>query len=105
MIQVLSLLFLLHRFIVHSCIKFIVNCELAVKENKAALKREVSVIRERLRSLEADSGFLKHTAMTLQKGEKGAELLTEIAQHLRKLRHSETPEDMNTTEDINTSVS
>ncbi|CAH1422542.1 unnamed protein product [Lactuca virosa] len=57
-----------------------------VKENRATLNREITVIRERLRALEADSGFLKHTAMTLQKGEKGAELLTEIAQHLRKLR-------------------
>nr|XP_043618420.1 probable myosin-binding protein 5 [Erigeron canadensis] len=68
-------------------------------ENKATLKREVSVIRGRLRALEADSGFLKRTAMTLQKGEKGAELLTEIAQHLRKLRHSEeTSEDISTTD-------
>lgn len=63
---------------------------MAVKENRATLNREITVIRERLRALEADSGFLKHTAMTLQKGEKGAELLTEIAQHLRKLRdHSD----------------
>lgn len=63
-----------------------------MQESRAALNREVSVIKERLRALEADSGFLKHTAMTLQKGEKGAELLTEIAHHLRKLCHSE---DMN----------
>ncbi|PWA37001.1 Zein-binding domain-containing protein [Artemisia annua] len=71
------------------------------QENRATLKREVSVIRDRLRALEADSGFLKHTAMTLQRGEKGAELLTEIAQHLRKLRHSETSEeDINTTDTI-----
>ncbi|KAK9066516.1 hypothetical protein SSX86_013839 [Deinandra increscens subsp. villosa] len=61
----------------------------AVQESRATLNREVSLIKERLRALEADSGFLKHTAMTLQKGEKGAELLTEIAQHLRKLCHSE----------------
>nr|GEX55871.1 probable myosin-binding protein 5 isoform X1 [Tanacetum cinerariifolium] len=67
------------------------------QENRATLKREVSMIRDRLRALEADSGFLKHTAMTLQRGEKGAELLKEIAQHLRKLRHSETSEDINTT--------
>ncbi|KAK1433772.1 hypothetical protein QVD17_10689 [Tagetes erecta] len=65
-----------------------------VQESRAALNREVSLIKERLRALEADSGFLKHTAMTLQKGEKGAELLTEIAHHLRKLCHSE---EMNTT--------
>lgn len=66
-----------------------------VKENRATLKTEVSLIRERLRVLEADSGFLKHTAMTLQKGEKGTELLTEIAQNLRKLRQSQ---DLNTTD-------
>ncbi|KAI3785732.1 hypothetical protein L1987_44857 [Smallanthus sonchifolius] len=65
-----------------------------VQESRATLNREVSVIKERLRALEADREFLKHTAMTLQKGEKGAELLTEIAQHLRKLYHSE---DMNAT--------
>ncbi|KAJ0755052.1 putative myosin-binding protein [Helianthus annuus] len=63
--------------------------ENTAQESRVALKREVSQIKERLRVLEADSGFLKHTAMTLQKGEKGAELLTEIAQHLRKLCHSE----------------
>ncbi|XP_071712506.1 probable myosin-binding protein 5 [Rutidosis leptorrhynchoides] len=71
------------------------------KENKATLKREVSLMRERLRVLEADSGFLKHTAMTLQKGEKGAELLTEIAQHLRKLRHAEITDGLDTIEEIN----
>ncbi|KAI3726924.1 hypothetical protein L1987_66731 [Smallanthus sonchifolius] len=65
-----------------------------VEESTATLNREVSLIKERLRALEADREFLKHTAMTLQKGEKGAELLTEIAQHLRKLYHSE---DMNAT--------
>ncbi|XP_076924361.1 putative myosin-binding protein 5 [Bidens hawaiensis] len=63
--------------------------ESTVQESRVTLKREVSQIKERLRILEVDSGFLKHTAMTLQKGEKGAELLTEIAQHLKKLCHSE----------------
>ncbi|KAK3031749.1 hypothetical protein RJ639_036629 [Escallonia herrerae] len=57
-------------------------------DNKATLTREVSLIRERLRAIEADSGFLKHAAMTLQKGGEGTKLLTEIAQNLRKLRHS-----------------
>ncbi|KVI06363.1 probable myosin-binding protein 5 [Cynara cardunculus var. scolymus] len=70
-----------------------------VQENRATLKREVSLIRERLRALEADSGFLKHTAMTLQKGETGTKLLTEIAQHLRKLRRLE---DINTTDSSTT---
>ncbi|KAA8542599.1 hypothetical protein F0562_023751 [Nyssa sinensis] len=55
-------------------------------ENKAILTREVSQIREGLRAIEADSGFLKHAAMTLQKGGEGTKLLTEIAHHLRKLR-------------------
>ncbi|CAK9184736.1 unnamed protein product [Ilex paraguariensis] len=57
-------------------------------ENKATLRRELSLIRERLRAIEAESGFLKHAAMTLQKGGEGTKILTEIAQHLRKLRHS-----------------
>ncbi|KAI3454570.1 hypothetical protein Pfo_011233 [Paulownia fortunei] len=56
-------------------------------ENKGILTREVSLIRERLRAIEADSGFLKHAAMTLQRGGEGTKLLTEIAQHLRNLRH------------------
>ncbi|KAL3639539.1 hypothetical protein CASFOL_017446 [Castilleja foliolosa] len=55
-------------------------------ENKGMLTREVSLIRERLRVIEADSGFLKHAAMTLQRGDEGTKLLTEIAQLLRKLR-------------------
>ncbi|XP_058179296.1 probable myosin-binding protein 5 isoform X2 [Rhododendron vialii] len=57
-------------------------------ENKAILTKEVSFIRERLKAIEADSGFLKHAAMTLQKGGEGTKLLTEIALHLRKLRRS-----------------
>ncbi|KAK6148458.1 hypothetical protein DH2020_019370 [Rehmannia glutinosa] len=56
------------------------------ENNKGILTREVSLIRERLRAIEADSGFLKHAAMTLQRGDEGTKLLTEIAQHLRKLR-------------------
>lgn len=61
---------------------------MAGNENKAILTREVSIIRERLKAIEADSGFLKHAAMTLQKGGEGTKLLTEIALHLRKLRQS-----------------
>ena len=57
-------------------------------ENKPILERELSLIRERLRAIEADSGFLKHAAMTLQKSGEGSKLLTEIAQHLRNLRYS-----------------
>ncbi|XP_051123159.1 probable myosin-binding protein 5 [Andrographis paniculata] len=56
-------------------------------QNKAMFTRELSSIRDRLRVIEADSGFLKHTAMTLEKdGEEGPKLLTEIAQHIRQLR-------------------
>ncbi|KAL7139090.1 hypothetical protein ABFS83_09G027900 [Erythranthe nasuta] len=62
-------------------------------ENKAILTREVSMFRERLRAIEADSGFLKHAAMTLQKGGEGTKLLSEIAQHLRKLRPSSVHSD------------
>ncbi|CAI9773754.1 unnamed protein product [Fraxinus pennsylvanica] len=55
-------------------------------ENKVILTQEVSLVRERLRAIETDSGFLKHAAMTLQKGAEGTRLLTKIAQHLRKVR-------------------
>lgn len=57
-------------------------------ENKAILTREVSMIKERLRVVEADSGFLKHAAMTLQVGGEGTKLLSEIVQHLRVLRQT-----------------
>ncbi|TMW97130.1 hypothetical protein EJD97_006135 [Solanum chilense] len=59
-------------------------------DNKVILTREVSLLRERLRAVEAESGFLKHAAMTLQRGGDGTKLLTEIAQHLRELRHRDT---------------
>lgn len=61
---------------------------LAGSDNKVTLTREVSLIGERLRSIEAESGFLKHAAMTLQSSDEGSKLLTEIAQHLQKLRRS-----------------
>lgn len=51
---------------------------------------EVSEIRERLRAVEAESGFLKHAAMALQRGGEGVKLLNEIASHLRKLRLNES---------------
>lgn len=60
-------------------------------ENKATLTREVSMIKERLRVVEADSGFLKHAAKTIQIGDEGAKLLMEIAEHLRALRQSGKP--------------
>lgn len=46
------------------------------------------MIKERLRVVEADSGFLKHAAKTMQIGEEGAKLLMEIAEHLRVLRQN-----------------
>lgn len=59
-------------------------------ERNQALEREICLLRDRLRAVEADSSFLKHTAMTVQKGGgEGIKLLTEIAQHLRKFRHLE----------------
>ncbi|XP_055827341.1 probable myosin-binding protein 5 isoform X2 [Solanum dulcamara] len=59
-------------------------------DNKVILTREVSLLRERLRAVEAESSFLKHAAMTLQRGGEGTKLLTEIAQHLRELRYTDT---------------
>ncbi|PIN22657.1 hypothetical protein CDL12_04641 [Handroanthus impetiginosus] len=53
-------------------------------KTKATLTREVPLIKERLRPI----GFLKHAAMTLQRGGEGTKLLAEIAQHLRKLGQS-----------------
>lgn len=47
--------------------------------------KEVNLMREKLAAIEAESGFLKQTAMTLEKGDEGTKILTEIAQHLRKL--------------------
>ncbi|KAL2462969.1 putative myosin-binding protein 5 [Forsythia ovata] len=40
-------------------------------EKKAPLHEEVSLIRDRLRVIELDSGFLKHAVMTLQQGGEG----------------------------------
>lgn len=61
------------------------------RENKATFTREVSMIKERLRVVEADSGFLKHAAKTMQIGDEGAKLLKEIAEHLRVLRQKSPP--------------
>ncbi|XP_051126359.1 probable myosin-binding protein 5 [Andrographis paniculata] len=55
------------------------------ENNKATLTRGMSLIKERLGAIEAESGFLKHAAMTLQKGGDGTKLLNEVAQHLRDL--------------------
>ncbi|MFS7939802.1 putative myosin-binding protein [Helianthus anomalus] len=55
------------------------------EEKKATLEREMSIIKEKMSEIEADSGYLK-TTMSFQKGDERADLLTEIAQNLRKLR-------------------
>ncbi|KAK1427164.1 hypothetical protein QVD17_15847 [Tagetes erecta] len=52
----------------------------------AVLRQEVNQLREKLAAIEAESGFLKHTAMALEKGDEGTKLLTEIAEHLRNLQ-------------------
>ncbi|KAJ0777065.1 putative myosin-binding protein [Helianthus annuus] len=54
--------------------------------DNATLRQEVNQLREKLAAIEAESGFLKHTAMALEKGDQGTKLLTEIAEHLRKLQ-------------------
>lgn len=53
--------------------------------NNASFMKEVNLMREKLAAIEAESGFLKQTAMTLEKGDEGTKILTEIAEHLRKL--------------------
>lgn len=53
--------------------------------DNASFMKEVNLMREKLAAIEAESGFLKQTAMTLEKGDEGTKILTEIAQHLRKL--------------------
>ncbi|KAI3687753.1 hypothetical protein L1987_81455 [Smallanthus sonchifolius] len=54
--------------------------------DNTSLRQEVNQLREKLAAIEAESGFLKHTAMALEKGDEGTKLLTEIAEHLRKLQ-------------------
>ncbi|XP_071694419.1 probable myosin-binding protein 5 [Rutidosis leptorrhynchoides] len=56
------------------------------EEKKAKLVREMTIIKERMSVIEADNGYLNNTTGTLQKGDERADLLTEIAQNLQKLR-------------------
>lgn len=53
---------------------------------KLAIEEEVDHVYERLQALEADREFLKHCMSSIQKGDKGMDLLQEILQHLRDLR-------------------
>lgn len=70
----------------HLHLLIFIVCVLTGEEKKATLVREMSIIKERMSVIEADSGYLKNTSVTLQKGDERADLLTEIAQNLRKLR-------------------
>ncbi|CAN0913799.1 Myosin-binding protein 2 [Linum grandiflorum] len=54
-----------------------------------AIEDEVDHVYERLQALEADREFLKHCMSSIQKGDKGMDLLQEILQHLRDLRSVE----------------
>lgn len=56
------------------------------EEKKATLEREMSLIKEKMSVIEADRGYLKSASMKLRKGDERADLLSEIAQNLRKLR-------------------
>ncbi|KAF5778633.1 putative transcription factor interactor and regulator LIM family [Helianthus annuus] len=56
------------------------------EKTRMDLMDEVDQVYERLQALEADREFLKHCIGSLNKGEKGMELLQEILQHLRDLR-------------------
>ena len=53
---------------------------------KIVIEEEVDHLYERLQALEADREFLKHCLSSIQKGDKGMNLLQEILQHLRDLR-------------------
>lgn len=53
---------------------------------KLAIEEEVDHVYERLQALEADREFLKHCMSSVQKGDKGMDLLQEILQHLRDLK-------------------
>ncbi|ONK64418.1 uncharacterized protein A4U43_C07F25690 [Asparagus officinalis] len=54
--------------------------------NLAALLNEVSRLNERLKDLEADSGFLENIVNTLRNGYDGVQYIQEIACHLQELR-------------------
>lgn len=46
----------------------------------------MSLIKEKMSVIETDRGYLKSASMKLRKGDERADLLSEIAQNLRKLR-------------------
>lgn len=59
------------------------------ESKKNVIEEEVDNLYERLQALEADREFLKHCMSSLNKGDKGMDLLQEILQHLRDLRSVE----------------
>ncbi|OVA11957.1 Zein-binding domain [Macleaya cordata] len=59
--------------------------------SSTSISRQISDVNERLEALETDKEFLKHAVQSLKKGDEGTQLLKEIAQHLRELRHREKP--------------
>ncbi|XP_065855860.1 myosin-binding protein 2 [Euphorbia lathyris] len=60
-----------------------------VDTKKLEIEEEVDHVYERLQALEADREFLKHCMTSLNKGDKGIQLLQQILQHLRDLRNVE----------------
>ncbi|KVH98817.1 Zein-binding domain-containing protein [Cynara cardunculus var. scolymus] len=66
------------------------------KGSNVKLLKDVSLLMEKLTAMEAESGFLKHAAMTLEKGDEGTKVVSEIAEHLRKIPSPQKPEYTNT---------
>ncbi|XP_073125237.1 myosin-binding protein 2-like [Henckelia pumila] len=62
---------------------------LGMENKNLAIEEEVDHLYERLQAFEADREFLKHCISSLNKGDKGMDLLQEILQHLRDLRNVE----------------
>ncbi|XP_038702477.1 myosin-binding protein 3-like isoform X2 [Tripterygium wilfordii] len=62
------------------------SAEVELDSNKLAIIEEVDHVYERLQALETDREFLKHCMSSIEKGDKGMNLLQEILQHLRDLR-------------------
>ncbi|KAF7831102.1 myosin-binding protein 3 isoform X1 [Senna tora] len=56
---------------------------------KVSIEEEVDHVYERLQALETDTDFLRHCMGSIQKGDKGMDLLQEILQHFRDLKDVE----------------
>ncbi|XP_029130568.1 probable myosin-binding protein 5 [Cajanus cajan] len=57
------------------------------KEGEASLPRELSFLTERVKALEANSGFLELVSKEDEKDSEGTKILTEISHNLEKLSH------------------